>query len=229
MKSPRKDWPDKGTLSVGETQWSDVMRIGVAAMAAVLAVVLSSCAATPNQVQSGAAAAPFGQPETAPPVAAGETEGGALPDDMIASYMNGEESALRARFGGAYAAELRRHQDTIMLTLDADSVFGADSASPKPELDESMGRLAQVLKQYPRTLVVVEAHMDDARPGGERQALTEQRARVAAEALKAKGIAPARIRSVGYGSRRPIAPNTTESGRRENRRITIAIAPIRKG
>jgi outer membrane protein OmpA-like peptidoglycan-associated protein len=201
------------------------MRIGVAAMTAVLVAALSSCAASPKQIQGGA-----GAPPPPPPGTAAETEkAGPLPDEMIASYMDGEESAIRAQFNGAYGEELRRRQDTLMLTFEADSLFAPNSGSLGPEPAERLGRLAEILRRYPRTLVIVEAHTDNTPRAGEGQLLSEQRARAVAEVLRARGVASSRIQILGYGSTRPLAPNAIEAGRRKNRRITIDIAPMRKG
>ena len=41
--------------------------------------------------------------------------------------------------------------------------------------------------------------------------------------LISKGVRSSRINSVGYGSRQPIASNSTESGRAENRRVEIKV------
>jgi outer membrane protein OmpA-like peptidoglycan-associated protein len=39
--------------------------------------------------------------------------------------------------------------------------------------------------------------------------------------LAAKGVAPGRIKAVGFGESKPIADNSTEEGRAQNRRVTI--------
>jgi outer membrane protein OmpA-like peptidoglycan-associated protein len=41
--------------------------------------------------------------------------------------------------------------------------------------------------------------------------------------LAAKGVAPARIHSVGYGDTRPVAPNNSEANRAKNRRIEFKV------
>ena len=41
--------------------------------------------------------------------------------------------------------------------------------------------------------------------------------------FSSKGVKSSRITSVGYGSRQPIASNSTEAGRAQNRRVEIKV------
>ncbi|MRR36219.1 OmpA family protein, partial [bacterium] len=43
--------------------------------------------------------------------------------------------------------------------------------------------------------------------------------------LAARGVAPARMTTVGFGESKPIADNATEAGRSLNRRVEITIVP----
>jgi outer membrane protein OmpA-like peptidoglycan-associated protein len=56
--------------------------------------------------------------------------------------------------------------------------------------------------------------------------LSQNRARSVADYLSSRGVAPARIRSQGYGKTQPIASNATEEGRAANRRVEIKIVPV---
>jgi outer membrane protein OmpA-like peptidoglycan-associated protein len=43
------------------------------------------------------------------------------------------------------------------------------------------------------------------------------------QALIERGVDPGRLSTEGYGAERPIADNTTDRGRRENRRVEIVM------
>jgi outer membrane protein OmpA-like peptidoglycan-associated protein len=53
--------------------------------------------------------------------------------------------------------------------------------------------------------------------------LSERRARAAADAVASQGIARGRLITSGKGEDEPIASNDTEEGRRQNRRVELAI------
>jgi OOP family OmpA-OmpF porin len=51
--------------------------------------------------------------------------------------------------------------------------------------------------------------------------LSQMRAEAVRHYLISKGISPARIRAVGFGSSSPLADNKTAAGRSQNRRIEM--------
>jgi len=55
------------------------------------------------------------------------------------------------------------------------------------------------------------------------QKLSDRRAKAVADYLIRKGINPSRINVVGYGSKKPVAPNDTEEGRAKNRRVEVIL------
>ncbi|MBY0425918.1 MAG: OmpA family protein, partial [Cytophagales bacterium] len=56
------------------------------------------------------------------------------------------------------------------------------------------------------------------------QALSEKRAKAVVEYLTVNGIAADRLKGIGFGFTRPIAPNSTEEGRQKNRRTEFLIS-----
>jgi outer membrane protein OmpA-like peptidoglycan-associated protein len=69
----------------------------------------------------------------------------------------------------------------------------------------------------------VYGHTDNVGSDETNQPLSERRADAVKAYLMKKGLRDNRIESKGYGSEKPIADNTTESGRRKNRRVEIVL------
>ena len=82
-----------------------------------------------------------------------------------------------------------------------------------------------MLTQYPETTITVAGHTDNTGNDRINNPLSENRARSVASYLTGRGVAASRISTVGYGSRSPVADNSTESGRAQNRRVEILINP----
>jgi len=60
------------------------------------------------------------------------------------------------------------------------------------------------------------------------QKISERRAQVVIDYMRTHGVRRnVRLIPIGYGARRPVAPNTTESERQRNRRVTFGVEPGR--
>ncbi|NPA80702.1 MAG: OmpA family protein [Thermotogae bacterium] len=99
--------------------------------------------------------------------------------------------------------------------------FDFDSAELKPESKLELERLVKLLKRNPQLKIVIEGHTDIVGSEEYNQKLSERRAEAVARYLISRGIDPKRIKTVGYGSKRPIASNDTPEGRAKNRRVEI--------
>jgi outer membrane protein OmpA-like peptidoglycan-associated protein len=66
-------------------------------------------------------------------------------------------------------------------------------------------------------------HTDAAGSDDYNQRLSEQRGHSAEDYLSSLGVASSRLVSDGKGEAEPIASNDTEDGRRQNRRVEVAI------
>jgi outer membrane protein OmpA-like peptidoglycan-associated protein len=69
-------------------------------------------------------------------------------------------------------------------------------------------------------------HTDSTGSDAYNQALSERRAQSVADYLSMRGVARARMGIRGYGETQPIAPNETEEGRSQNRRVEIKVVPV---
>ena len=88
-----------------------------------------------------------------------------------------------------------------------------------PELDW----LATFLKENPKVKLEIGGHTDDVGNDEANQLLSQNRAESVANYLILKEISSERIYHKGYGERQPIAPNTSTSGRLENRRVECKV------
>jgi OOP family OmpA-OmpF porin len=103
--------------------------------------------------------------------------------------------------------------------------FDTARADIKPEFAQEIRRVADFMRRYPTTRVVIEGHTDNVGKPDYNQGLSERRAGAVAQSLvRDHGIAADRVRSVGYGQGRPIADNGTARGRATNRRVTAEIS-----
>jgi outer membrane protein OmpA-like peptidoglycan-associated protein len=102
--------------------------------------------------------------------------------------------------------------------------FAADSAVLLPEEKAKLDKIAAILARYPDRDVLVTGHTALAGTPKERQTLSEERARAAADYLIAKKARPPeRVVVKGYGATRPVAPNDSEEDMKKNRRVEITI------
>jgi OOP family OmpA-OmpF porin len=84
-------------------------------------------------------------------------------------------------------------------------------------LDEA----AKILVSQPSITGEIRGHTDSVGPAEYNMTLSQRRADAVLEYFVSKGIAANRLRAVGYGESRPIAPNDTDEGRALNRRVEL--------
>ncbi|GAB4041177.1 OmpA family protein [Spirosoma jeollabukense] len=85
----------------------------------------------------------------------------------------------------------------------------------RTELD----RLATFLQANPSVKIEISGHTDDKGDAAANLTLSQKRAQAVVTYLTKAGIQPERIRAIGYGKTRPLAPNTSDENRQLNRRI----------
>lgn len=88
-------------------------------------------------------------------------------------------------------------------------------------------------KEYPSlkgddtTELSVEGHCDIIGDDITNQKLSEGRANTVYQYLLKKGIPAAKMKTVGYGRTRPIAPNDTDANRAKNRRVEVKVIKVK--
>ena len=120
-------------------------------------------------------------------------------------------------------ATVERVGEGIHVTFDSGLLFDYDSDVLRPAARENLRNLAESLREYDDTEVLVVGHTDSAGSDSYNQALSERRAAAAERYLVSQGLMASRVSAMGRGEMEPIASNETDMGRQENRRVEVAI------
>lgn len=113
----------------------------------------------------------------------------------------------------------------IMVNLP-EVTFAVDSTVINPTFQQALNNVAQSMSTYPNSLIDVMGHTDSTGSDSHNLDLSRRRAESVANYLTSRGVARARIATIGYGEQYPIADNNTAQGRALNRRVEIRITPI---
>jgi outer membrane protein OmpA-like peptidoglycan-associated protein len=92
-----------------------------------------------------------------------------------------------------------------------------------PDSVEELEVLHEFMKSRPRVVVRIEGHTDNTGSPKVNKMLSLGRAEAVRAYMLKKGVDPKRLQAVGVGASKPIGDNTTEFGRRLNRRTEIVI------
>ncbi|TAF97433.1 MAG: OmpA family protein [Cytophagia bacterium] len=89
-----------------------------------------------------------------------------------------------------------------------------------------LDRLVSFMQDSPKVEVRVEGHTDNLGDFDENVKLSLNRADAVKQYLVGKGIAVGRVQTKGYGPTRPVSKGTSETERRRNRRVELAILKL---
>ena len=116
--------------------------------------------------------------------------------------------------------------DAVLVRLKDKGLFASGSADLDAGYDGTMQRVAKAIGLTVGD-VPVTGHTDDKPVRSLRfpsnQALSEARAQTVVGKLAADGAGKDRLKASGLGETQPVAPNTDDAGRRQNRRVEVAI------
>lgn len=115
------------------------------------------------------------------------------------------------------------------LSVGADALFAFDQWTLTPEAEETLVVVLPELEKAGRHPVSIEGHTDAKGSDAYNDTLSEKRAATVKQWLVARKAAPGSTKAVGYGEKKPVAPNTKPDGsddpdgRQKNRRVEIVI------
>src|SRR5690554_31128 len=105
--------------------------------------------------------------------------------------------------------------------------FASGSAWLNKDSVAEISELADFLTEYPDTNVTIEGHSDSTGSAALNKRLSQQRADSVKKSLVDDySISEDRVKSIGYGSEKPIADNSTIEGRNANRRVVAKVEAV---
>ncbi len=112
-------------------------------------------------------------------------------------------------------SELNEYSKTVL--------FDLNKATIRPESEEALQSIHDIMHEYPQTIFHIEGHTDSTGSEAYNMKLSKERAVSVKTWLEKNGIPASRLTSEGYGESQPIATNNTAAGRQDNRRVEISL------
>ncbi|MFC4636324.1 OmpA family protein [Dokdonia ponticola] len=143
---------------------------------------------------------------------------------IIGNEMDKQAQKIEEEIPGAV---VERIDNGIVVTFDENSGVYFDTAkyNVNSESQELLTKLANVMKEYPNTKIIVAGHTDNVGSESSNLLLSERRAKAVSAYLASNGIPSSHFTTVWYGELQPATTNETAAGRAKNRRVTLAIVP----
>ncbi len=159
----------------------------------------------------------------------------------VVTIQNNEDVLLTIKNpGSSFSTEIIYASDSTIgkpqkLNLSVDSVrvggtykinninYKSNSADLTSESKFIIEEFANYLKENPQIHIEIHGHTDNAGVAANNLALSTDRAFTVYDELQQQGITKERMRYKGFGGSKPIANNTTESGKSQNRRTEFVV------
>ncbi len=121
-----------------------------------------------------------------------------------------------------YLVPLRANETVKLANVFFDFAQSTLREESLPELD----RLVVLLRAKPTMVIELHGHTDNVGSDEANKSLSKERVEAVKAYLVQNGIEQKRLRTVGYGKSKPVAPNDTEEGRQQNRRVEFKIVSM---
>ncbi len=143
----------------------------------------------------------------------------------VGAYMDVQEAELRQQLQGT-GVQVQRIGDQLNLIMPGNITFNTNEYALRQEFQPVLNSVAAVLAKYKDTRLQVTGHTDSTGSADYNYGLSNRRATSVANYLATQGVGQERIIAQGMGPDRPLAPNDTEQGRAQNRRVELQVIAV---
>ena len=99
--------------------------------------------------------------------------------------------------------------------------FDTGKSTIKPDSQPIVDQIVAMMKSNSSLQLSVEGHTDNVGNAQANQTLSQSRAQAVVASVTGAGIAGSRLSATGYGQTKPVADNSTDAGRAQNRRVDL--------
>jgi len=145
---------------------------------------------------------------------------GGVAGALIGDYMDKQAAEMERDLEGA---KIERIGEGIKITFQSGILFEINKSGLQPEARENLSKLAVILNKYEDTEILIEGHTDSTGSEEHNMDLSIRRANSVGISLTDEDVSPVRFKLLGYGESQPAVSNDTAEGRKQNRRVEIAI------
>jgi outer membrane protein OmpA-like peptidoglycan-associated protein len=185
-------------------------------------------AAEQSKAEADAQAAKRAQADAA--AAEAEARARAARDAQKAAEQGAQQASQQAE---QMREKLRAQLNAVLQTTEtarglivnmSDVLFDFNKYTLKPEAREKLAKVSGILLAYPDLKLQVEGYTDNIGTDEYNQKLSEQRAGGVRDYLVSQSVVDANVTARGYGKSNPVADNSTNGGRAENRRVELVVS-----
>ncbi len=157
---------------------------------------------------------------------------GEFDDEPPVITTEGFDLEVPGEFSGIEGVEaIRGAGNEIRITLDDTILFSAGSVAIRKSGSRALSQIAAALgENYRDRQIRVEGHTDNSPPTRVKnryptnwELSTARACAVLRQLVDLGAVDPKRAVAVGFGDQRPVADNTTKSGRAQNRRVEVIV------
>ena len=197
-----------GCANMSETQQGTAKGAGIGA---ATGAVLGAAVGGDNRGRSAVTGAAIG------------TAVGAAGGYIWSKRMEKQKAEMEQATAGTGIDVAQTTDNQIKVMIPSDAGFDVGRADINPQLASVLNKFAQSMREHPDTSIRIVGHTDNTGSDAINNPLSRERAASTREFLTARGVSGARIATEGRGSYEPIASNSSDAGRSQNRRVEIYV------
>lgn len=154
---------------------------------------------------------------------------GAAGGYLWSQRMENQKRQMEAATRGTGVAVTQTANNELKLAIPSDVSFDVGRSAIKPNFSPVLDQFATGLRNNPNAEVRIIGHTDSTGTDAINNPLSVERAASTRDYLVARGVPAGAIRIEGRGSREPVADNSSEAGRAQNRRVEIYVGERPQG